>query len=375
MTPGAGGSRDAYRSAGVDYAVLDAAKRRSIGAVLSSLTNPELYKRGAVVVTGTIGEPAQLVEVDGTQLATVLECLGTKSEIAREVEESLGEDHWEAIGVDSVAAVVNDLCCVGALPLTVSAYLATGSSAWYSGSRHASLVAGWEQACAEVGAAWVGGESPGLSGIIAESAVDIAGSALGRIPAGGRAWLGERVVPGDEIVLVSSSGLHANGASLARAVADGLPGHWGTRLPSGRSFGEAVLQPSVLYVGLVAALQEASSNAAVHYASHVTGHGLRKLMRADCSLTYRVTKLLPVPEVLSWLSTAAQLDDATAYATFNMGAGFALFTAAGSGDSVVTTAEALGLRALVAGRVEAGERRVILEPLGITYSSEELELR
>ncbi|MGO9558205.1 MAG: AIR synthase related protein [Acidimicrobiales bacterium] len=366
-------SEDAYRSSGVDYGVLDAAKRRSMQAVLASLAAPA--NRGALVASETVGEPAQLVEVDGVQLATVLECLGTKSEIAREVEESLAIDRWEAIGIDAVAAIVNDLSCAGALPISVSAYFATGSAGWYSGARHESLVAGWQRACAEAGAAWVGGESPTLSGIVGERAVDIAGSAIGRIPAGCRAWLGSRLEPSDEIVLVESSGLHANGASLARAVASSSPDGWATVLPSGQRFGEAVLEPSVIYVRLVEALQSAPFHDQLRYASHITGHGLRKLMRADRELTYRVSALLPVPEVLSWLAERAGLDAAGAYGTFNMGVGFAVFAAAGAGEQVCLVAESLGLNAIVAGAVETGARRVILEPLGIEYSSEELDLR
>jgi phosphoribosylformylglycinamidine cyclo-ligase len=367
------GREDAYRSSGVDYGVLDAAKRRSMQAVLSSLGAPA--DRGALVARETVGEPAQLVEVDGVQLATVLECLGTKSEIAREVEESLGIDRWEAIGIDAVAAIVNDLCCVGALPISVSAYVATGSAGWYSGPRHGSLVTGWQRACDEAGAAWVGGESPTLSGIVGEQSVDIAGSAIGRVPAGCRAWLGSRLEPGDEIVLVGSSGLHANGASLARAVASSSADGWASALPSGRTLGEAVLEPSLIYVRLVEALQSSPLHDQVRYASHITGHGLRKLMRADRALTYRVSDLPPVPEVLSWLSERAGLDTAGAYGTFNMGAGFAVFTQEGSGESICATAASVGLRAIVGGTVETGDRRVILEPLDIEYSSDELDLR
>ncbi len=367
------GPEDAYRSTGVDYGVLDAAKRRSIRAVLSSLEAPAA--RGAVVAAETIGEPAQLIEVDGVMLATVLECLGTKSEIAREVEESLGDDRWEGIGVDSVAAIVNDLCCVGALPVSVSAYVATGSASWYSGSRHASLVAGWQRGCAEAGAAWVGGESPTLAGIVADRSVDIAGSAIGRVPAGRQPWLGSRLGAGDEIVLVGSSGLHANGASLARAVAATQPERWATRLPSGRSLAEAVLEPSLLYVKLVDGLHRAPFHMEIRYASHITGHGLRKLMRADRSLTYRVTDFPPVPEVLAWLSAEAGLDGAASYGSFNMGSGLAVFAAAGAGPAVVALASELGYEACAAGVVESGPRQVVLEPIGVTYSSEELDLR
>lgn len=354
----------AYRRAGVDYDVLDAAKRRSLEAVIGSLRSVEAL--GATVVAETVGEPAQLIELGSVTLATVLECLGTKSTICREAEE-IGIDRWAHVGVDAVAAIVNDLACVGAVPLTLSAYFATGSADWYSGPRHASLVEGWAGACAEVGAAWVGGESPTLQGIVHDASVDIAGSAVGLVQ--GSAWLGSRLEPGDEIVLVASSGLHANGASLARRVAAEAGAGWATELPSGTSLAEAVLVPSALYVDLVRELRD------VHYASHVTGHGLRKLMRSSRELTYRIHTLPEVPEVLAFLADAASLDAEAAYGTFNMGAGFALYVPEGRGGPTVDAVERLGHRALVAGRVEAGPRRVVLEPLDLVYGSEELELR
>jgi phosphoribosylformylglycinamidine cyclo-ligase len=364
-------TKGSYEAAGVEYDVLDAAKRRALGAAASTLGLPAA--RGAFVVGASLGEPATVLEVGGVTLAFVLECLGTKSMIARAYQQVAGVDRFDAIGYDTVAAVVNDLCCVGALPLVVNAYVATGSASWYSGSRHESLVSGWLRACQDAGAAWGGGESPTLAGLIEAEQVDLAGSAVGRVPTTGAAWLGASVMAGDEIVLVASSGLHTNGASLARRLASELPGGWKTPLPSGRPYGEAVLDPSALYAGLVGRLW--SDAVPVRYASHITGHGLRKLMRADRELTYRIERLPEVPEVLAFVVGELGLDPKEAYATFNMGAGFALFTAAGAGDAAAAVARAEGHEALVAGRVEEGPRQVILEPLGVGYRAEDLEVR
>jgi phosphoribosylformylglycinamidine cyclo-ligase len=360
-----------YRSSGVDYDVLDEAKRRSLRAASSTWHSPGW---GASIVTESVGEPTQLIEVGGRVIATVLECLGTKSSIAADVAAELGVDRFEAIGFDTVAAAANDLCCAGALPVCLNAYVATGSPDWYAGTRHASFVAGFEKACREAGAAWVGGESPTLRGIVEEGSVDLAASAVGLVPEDCEPWLAGRLEPGDEIVLLSSSGLHANGASLVRSVASRLEQGWSTTLPSGRTLGEAALDESVLYSGLVGALHGGEQSSAVHYASHVTGHGLRKLMRARRHLTYRLTAIPEVPEVLAFVASVAGMDAAAAYGTFNMGVGFALFVAAGTGGSVLETARHLGYGALSAGTVEEGRRRVILEPLGIIFESEELSL-
>ncbi len=365
---------DAYSVAGVDYAILDSAKRLAIDFAGATLGEPA--EEGATVMRASIGEPATLIEIGGLMLAVVLECVGTKSMIAREVEDALGLDRWDAVGIDAVAAIVNDIASVGAVPLSLNAYFATGSAGWYAGSRHRSLVTGWASACASVGAAWVGGESPTLAGLVDAEQIDIAGSALGRVPDGKDPFLGGRLEPGDEIVLISSTGLHANGASIARALAsspDRCPGGWAERLPSGRAFGDAVLDPSALYPALVEEMFE--NDVAVHYASHVTGHGWRKLMRAERDLTYVIRALPDVPEVLTFMVERAGLEPREAYATLNMGAGFSLFVAKGAGQAAVAAAGEAGYRALVAGVVESGSRRVVLEPISVTYDSSELELR
>ena len=107
----------------------------------------------------------------------------------------------------------------------------------------------------------------------------------------------------------------------------------------------ALLDPSILYARLVAALAEA--NVPVSYYSHVTGHGLLKLMRPPHALTY---------------------------STLNMGSGYAIYTAMGTGQQIVEIAQRLGHEALVAGHVEEGPRQVIVEPVGVAYATDELDL-
>lgn len=363
------GSAD-YRAAGVDYDALDAGKRSAMARALA--TSPLLAARGARALDASRGEPAFAFELDGRTLAFVIEGLGTKSMIARQVLERHGEDRFADVAYDTVAAILGDLCCVGALPLVVNAYFATGASEWYAQEgRAASLLEGWQRACVDAGCAWGGGESPSLSGLVSEQDVELAGAAVGAVPFGREPILGERLAPGDEIVLVASGGLHANGASLARMLAERLPEGYATALPSGRAFGAVLLDPSVMYAGLVQRLIE--HDVPVSYLSHITGHGLLKLMRRPQPLTYRIAELPPVPEVLAFMVAKLGMDDAAAYSTLNMGAGYAVYCAAGSGERVLALARDAGLSALVAGAVEAGPRRVILDPVGVEYAGEELE--
>jgi phosphoribosylformylglycinamidine cyclo-ligase len=364
------GSAD-YKAAGVDYDALDEGKRMAMARALA--TSPMLGARGGQALDASRGEPAFAFDFDGRTLAFVMEGLGTKSVIARHMLERHGIDRFADVAYDTVAAILNDLCCVGALPLVVNAYFATGASEWYAqGERSASLLAGWQRACMDAGCVWGGGESPSLSGLVSEQDIELAGAAVGAVPEGRAAILGDDLRPGDEIVLVASSGMHANGASLARLLAERLSDGYMTALPSGRTFGEALLDPSVTYVPLVQALLE--SGLRVSYLSHITGHGLLKLMRPSKPLSYRIHTLPPVPEVLAFLAEQAALNPHQAYSTFNMGSGYAVYCEAGAGDAVVALARELGLRALVGGSVEDGGRQVIVEPVGVSYAGDELEL-
>jgi phosphoribosylformylglycinamidine cyclo-ligase len=365
------GRGSAYGSAGVDYETLDASKRDALSEALS--TSNLLAAAGGRAIDESRGEPAFVFQLENETLALVLETLGTKSIIARQVDEQLGINAFDNVAYDAVAAIVNDLSCVGALPLVVNAYFATGSTAWYENNdRHARLLAGWREACVDAGATWGGGESPTLPELISPSELELAGSAVGRIPEGQAPILGARLQAGDEIVLVDSTGLHANGASLARMIAGELEHGYATSLPSGRSFGEALLDRSAMYVGMVRELLRAGIE--VHYLSHITGHGLLKLMRPRRALSYEISRLPDVPEVLQLLVEQAKMTPAAAYSTFNMGCGFAVYSAAGSGQEVVRIAAELGLRARSAGWVREGPRRVVLEPIGVTYDSDALDL-
>lgn len=359
-----------YSEAGVDYDALDAAKRLAMSGALS--TSGLLAAHGGRALDASRGEPAFVFELGGRTLAFVVEGLGTKSMIARAVHEQTGSNRFGDVAYDTVAAIVNDLCCVGAVPLVVNAYFATGESEWYGRGGAPALIDGWRRACEDAGAVWGGGESPSLPGLLSGPEIELAGAAVGAVPEGRAPVLGEDLRAGDEIVIVASSGLHANGASLARLLASRLPDGYATPIPGGRSFGEALLDPSALYAGLVGDLLAA--DVPVTYLSHVTGHGLLKLMRPPRELTYRIHTLPPVPPVLEFLAAQAGLDAQAAHSTFNMGSGFAIYCRAGAGEAVVAAALARGQEALLAGVVQEGPRSVVLEPVGVTYASDRLEL-
>src|SRR5207244_8573405 len=130
--------------------------------------------------------------------------------------------------------------------------------------------------CRRAQATWGGGETPALKGIVEKDGIVLAGSAIGRITPKSNRIVGD-VKGGDAIVLLASTGVHTNGLTLCRAIADRLPEGYLTKISDGRTFGEALLDASVIYVDFVRACQDA--NIKLHYAAHMTGHGWRKLMR------------------------------------------------------------------------------------------------
>lgn len=361
-----------YRSAGIDYSRIDALKVLAQRAAAG--TAGQLVGHGARELERSRGESAYVLEIDGLLIASITECLGTKALVADAVRALSGRTHYDALAQDTIAMAVNDLITVGAEPLSVHAYWAAGSSDWFSDhERMQDLVRGWQRSCELCAVAWGGGETPALPGVVQADCIDLAASAVGVVRPRERLMLGERLAAGDAIVLLGASGIHANGVSLARSLAAALPKGYATALPEGRAFGEALLDPTVLYVPALRALWQAGI--APHYAVNVTGHGWRKLMRHPSALTYRIRTLPPVPPVLAFLQREAGLDARAAYGSLNMGAGFAVFVAPAQAQAAVEAVRGAGLDAWAAGVVESGARRVVLEPLQLTFEAEELLLR
>lgn len=359
-----------YALSGVDYQILDRVKREAIR--LAAATAPLLDSSGASELAGSRGSSAYVFEVQGVTLALVVEGLGTKSLLAADYLQTTGVSRFADIAQDAVAAIVNDVVSVGAVPLVVTAYFATGDADWYSDERRSlELLRGWQAACIESGAVWGGGESPALPGVVSPDAVELAGSALGMVPAGRRAVLGQDLASGDRIVLLASSGLHANGASLARRVAAGLPEGLLTPLPSGRALGDALLDPSVLYASFMRELL--STNVVPTFLNGVTGHGFLKIMRSPAAVRYLIHQVPEVPEVLTFLASALDLSPAEAYSTLNMGAGYVVIVRPEHVGETLRVAAATGHVAIDAGEVVDGPRSLSILPLGIDYGADELD--
>ena len=361
-----------YKQAGVDYSKIDPLKLLAQKAAAATAGN--LAQHGLAEVAASRGESAYVVDCGEFYLASITECLGTKALVADSMRVISGRTYYDQIAQDTLAMAVNDIITVGATPVSVHAYWATGGSDWFTDETRArDLVAGWQAACDHCGVAWGGGETPALAGVVAPGRIDLAASCVGLVRPKARLTLGEKLAAGDAIVLLASSGIHANGISLARKLAEQLPDGYGTRIDDGALFGEAVLVPTLLYSPVTEAL--AAAGIVPHYCANITGHGWRKLMRHPGAFSYRMHTLPPVPPVLRFVQRQGRLDDREAYGNLNMGAGFALFVAAGDAERTVQIAAKAGVPAWVAGIVEAGAKRVVLEPIRLEFGGDDLHVR
>lgn len=324
-------------------------------------------------VEGTRGESAYVFQMGGTYGAFVQEGLGTKSLIAQSVYEKTGESYFAAIAQDTVACIINDLVSVGATPVVLNAYWSSSSYEWLTDRKLAEdFIKGWRAACDASGAVWGGGETQSLPGIVTEGALEFAGSGFGMMLDKKDLVQGKNLRDGDAIVLVESSGVHANGISLIREIAKGLPGGYETKL-SGTTLGTAALVPTHLYAELVAAIQ--TSGIDIHYLSNITGHGWRKLMRAEVDFSYIMDKAPPVHEIFNFIAEHAGNDETEMYGNYNMGAGYAVYVPASQAEAVVKIAADCKLKAWVAGTVEAGPKQVVIKPKNITFTGDSLEVR
>jgi phosphoribosylformylglycinamidine cyclo-ligase len=362
-----------YAGSGVDYGALDPFKRRAQLAGRS--TAAVLQRLGVSEVEMSRGESAYLVETSDSFLAHVEEGLGTKNLVADSLYRLVPtRSYYDHIAQDTVAMIVNDMITLGALPLAVAMHLGVGSSDWFKDDRRAGdLVDGWRMACEAARCAWGGGETPTLSGVVEPSTVVLAGSAIGIVKPKDRLIRGD-IQAGDAIVVFESSGIHANGLTLARAVADRAPNGYLTPLGDGRSYGEALLDPTHIYVGVIEDCLNRGVD--IHYAVNVTGHGWRKLMRSPAPFAY-VIDTLPTPQpVFDFIQSIGNVDDTEAYGNLNMGAGFAIYVPEKDVATVLDVAKPFPFRALPVGHVERSQgKAVVIGPKGIEFSAETLGVR
>jgi phosphoribosylformylglycinamidine cyclo-ligase len=301
----------------------------------------------------------------------VEEGLGTKNLVADAMAKITGKSYYNQVAQDTVAMIVNDMITLGNFPITLAMHLAVGSSDWFKNEKRVyDLIEGWGKACDQAGCIWAGGETPTLKDIIYPEASLLSGSAIGI----SKAYLDPiNIDNGDIIIFLEASGIHANGLTLARKIADKLPKGYETELSDGRMYGEALLDPTHIYCKFLEMCVNTGVN--IHYAVNITGHGWRKLMRAQEPFSYVIEKLPKQLPIFDFIQEHGPVTDEESYGNLNMGAGFALFVPA-SEVKKIPIRISNKFRSFVAGYIEKSPvKRVVIKPKGLEYKSETLAVR
>jgi len=360
----------------VDYAAIDPVKLafQTLGAETSL---PEFF--GIKEVPGCRGESSYIVETPHAYIASLTETLGTRSLVADEIYAETGVSHYPAIGQSAAATVFNDLATSGVQAVASFMYLSAGSNAVFEDMvKMRGLGEGWKRACLKVGAVWGGGETPMLRDVVFPNAFEIGGSAWGMLNKPERPLDSSKVSPGDHILLVASSGVHDNGLTLVRDIRSERLKELGYQTPlsnSGQTFGEALMEPTILYGPLVRRFMQGGVK--IRSALNITGHGLAKLARATAPFQYRVT-VLPRPQpVFPFIQEYSGLPDTKMYSKFNMGAGFAFIVTEDSAGLALNLAGGTGYEIWDGGIVEpspTGRKQVVL-PNGVVFTEKDVAVR
>jgi phosphoribosylformylglycinamidine cyclo-ligase len=333
---------ESYANAGVDIAAGDEAVSR-IRDVVRSTYRPE--------VLGDIGGFGGLFALPTDRfrqpvLVSATDGVGTKVMVAERA------GRFDTIGIDLVAMCVDDLVCLGAEPLFVLDYVSTGK---LEPGRMEQVVSGVAEGCRQAGCALIGGEMAEHPGAMAPGQIDLVGFAVGVVERD-RILTGEAARAGDVLVGLPSPGLRSNGYSLARRVLFDVAGlDLGDELAVGRTVGDELLRPSLVYAPAVLA---ARREVDVHAVAHVTGGGLvgnlpRVLPAGVDALVDRGT--WEVPAVFEEIQRRGQVADDEMLQVFNMGIGMVLVVPPGAVDGAVRVLRHAGHAARVIGHLVAGD--------------------
>jgi phosphoribosylformylglycinamidine cyclo-ligase len=358
--------RAAYLAAGVDIDAGERAVELMRRSVESTRRTRELGGLGGVggfggafSIPDGYREPLLIASTDG---------VGTKTAIATAV------GRFDTIGIDLVAMCVDDVVCTGAEPLAFLDYVAVGE---LDPAEVAELVSGVAAGCLQAGCTLVGGETAEHPGLMAADAFDLAGTAIGVVERA-KAIDGSAVQAGDAIVGVVSSGLHANGYSLVRALmsewqldlaepyqvrlrrtlGDAATDDALIRAPGEAmaTLGDVLLTPTLIYARPLLAVRDAlvARGWDLHGLAHITGGGLPgNVPRAlPDGLAARLDPTRWVmPSVMHLVGGLAGMDDAELRATFNGGLGMIAVVPAPAVPTAIVALAAHGLEGLLVGEV------------------------
>lgn len=337
-----------YRDAGVDIDQGNEAVRRIKQHVARTMRSGVLGDVGGfgglfALDTAKYPEPVLVSGTDG---------VGTKLQLAIRL------DKHDTIGQDLVAMCVNDVLVLGAEPLFFLDYVAVGK---LDPAVIEQIVKGVADGCALAGCALLGGETAEMPGSYPAGEYDVAGFAVGVV---NRPDLidGSRIVAGDAVIGLASSGVHSNGYSLVRRVLD-VQGLGFDAQPSelgGLSLGEELLKPTRIYARTVHGLREQGFD--LKGFAHITGGGLTENIPRCLPDGVGValdTSAWTVPPIFTLMQQWGGIATDEMRRTFNCGLGMVLVVPAAQADAVVAAAVALGEQAAIVGEVVAGPGKVV----------------
>ncbi|MEO2032185.1 MAG: phosphoribosylformylglycinamidine cyclo-ligase [Planctomycetaceae bacterium] len=336
-----------YRSAGVDLDVYEKAMKRLPSLMEATKTPGVMGLPGGfagLFHLGAMRDWKDPVLVSGT------DGVGTKLRVAIDV------GVYSTVGIDLVAMCVNDCLCLGATPLFFLDYIAMDAD---NPELLEQLVQGISQGCIQSGAALLGGETAIMPDMYAVGDFDLSGFCVG---AAERAELvngRQRILPGDVVIGLPSSGFHSNGYSLIRkAVFERAGLRTEDRLDQldGQTVGEVLLTPTRIYADQVSAVFAAAGNQDVHGIAHVTGGGIAENLERILPTGVSVAldrDTWNVPKVFDWVQQLGEIAGTEMDRVFNMGLGLILIVPESRAEQVRAAASTEDYGATIIGHVVA----------------------
>ena len=267
-------------------------------------------------------------------------------------------DKHDTIGIDCVAMCVNDIICCGAKPLFFLDYIACGKNV---PEKIAEIVKGVAEGCVQSGAALIGGETAEMPGFYGIDEYDLAGFSVGVVDKA-KVFDNSKVKEGDVIIGLPSSGVHSNGFSLVRKVFD--IENADIKVPmaelGGKTLGEALLEPTKIYVKPVLALADKVTVKAV---SHITGGGFyenipRSIPKGfGARIVKENIKVLPIFDLIAKVGNIPERD---MFNTFNMGVGMSIVVDSKDADEAVKILRENGEEAYIIGDIVKSDEGVII---------------
>ena len=320
-----------YQTAGADTGKVETALQRIV----------ELCK-GTFDFRSSIGKPAipvghfsGVIDMgDGKALAIKTDGVGTKVFIAQEMEK------YDTVGIDCVAMNVNDILCVGALPISMVDYIAVQEP---SPALLESIVEGVVEGCRRAEITLAGGEIAIMPEMIRgpreDRGFDLVGMGVG-IVSKDEIITGDAIEEGDAILGLASSGVHSNGMTLARKVLLDKFGADEYIEELGKPLGEELLEPTNIYVREIREMLDAGLD--LRSLAHITGDGFLNLRRVSRDYGFKIDNLPKMPPIFELIRKHGPVSAAEMYQVYNMGVGFCIVLPADEVDSAVEIAEKHG---------------------------------